>query len=372
MRDFGKKITSSTLVSIIIDTFYRPKMLENAVTHILQQTYKNIELVIVNNGATKETIDFIEYIKNTDSRIKIVNFTENQFSWEDPQMLIRICLNAGLDATNGDLVFYQSDDDWVAIDFIERMVKLFVNNEKCITAIGRVVNSKPDGTIINFCKINKRNTYLNGVDLALDVAQRTNKFTQPNPGHSYVIKKDLLIRYGKYQDIFESHQLFGIIPFGDTGFDPDALMYWGRHNSQLNSIGTRKIIFWDKYMVYNLENFEYSFYNIWEKNFGIENAIIIKKYCHSIITSGYYQTIFTYIFKYKFYACFAFVKEYNLRLKPINKKFIYKFIGLKEAFVRTQFYYYYTTIPLFFTLCLKATGRKRIYNYILNRYKLLI
>ena len=100
MRDFGKKITSSTLVSIIIDTFYRPKMLENAVSHILQQTYTNIELVIVNNAATKETIEYIKKIKSIDSRIKVVNFTENQFSWEDPQMLIRICLNAGLDASN--------------------------------------------------------------------------------------------------------------------------------------------------------------------------------------------------------------------------------------------------------------------------------
>ena len=55
MRDFGKKITSSTLVSIIIDTFYRPKMLENAVTHILQQTYKNIEIIVSDNCSTDDT-----------------------------------------------------------------------------------------------------------------------------------------------------------------------------------------------------------------------------------------------------------------------------------------------------------------------------
>ena len=130
MRDFGKKITSTALVSVIIDTFYRPKMLDNAVSHILQQTYANIELIIVNNGATKETIEYIETVRKSDSRIKVVNFEENQFSWDDPQKLIRICLNAGLDVCVGDLVFYQSDDDWVEYDFIERMAKLFVNNDK--------------------------------------------------------------------------------------------------------------------------------------------------------------------------------------------------------------------------------------------------
>jgi glycosyltransferase involved in cell wall biosynthesis len=347
MSDFGKKINSTALVSVIIDTFYRPKMLQNAVNHILQQTYKNIELVIVNNGATKETIEYIEYIKKNDSRIKVVNFAENQFSWDDPQMLIRICLNAGLDVCTGDLVFYQSDDDWVAFDFIERMVKLFVNNDKCITAIGRVANAKPDGTILNYYPVVKRDTYVEGLDLAIDYIMNKGFIIQKNPGHSFIIKTDILIRYGRFQDTFEQHQILGIVPFGVSGFDQEAIMYWCRHDLQLNSIGTKRFIFWEKYLLKNIESPQESFINLWKINFGNINANMIQVYCNSDILTGFYRVFFSHLFTFKLISLFHFLREYNSRVSQFNQHCKFIFIGFKQAFFRSKLYYIYQLTILF-------------------------
>jgi glycosyltransferase involved in cell wall biosynthesis len=347
MRDYGKKITSSSLVSVIIDTFYRPKMLENAVTHILDQTYKNIELIIVNNGATKETIEYIESIIKTDTRIKVVNFNENQFSWDDPQKLVRICFNAGLDACIGDLVFYQSDDDWIEFDFIERMVKLFINNDQCITAIGRVANAKPSGEIINYYPIVDRPTYVEGLDLSIDFITKKFKINQENPGHSFVIKRDILNKYGRFQDTFEKQQILGIVPFGISGFDPEAIMYWGRHDIQLNSIGTKRLIFWDKYMLKNIESQNESFINIWKLNFGAEYAQLMEVYCHSVILSGYYQIVFSYLFAFKFYGLSFFLKEYRLRLSKLNNHHKYIFKGFIQAFLRSKLKYILSLFKLF-------------------------
>jgi len=347
MRDFGKKISSSSLVSVIIDTFYRPIMLKNAVTHILKQTYKNIELIIVNNGATKETIEYIEEVIKIDTRIKVVNFEENQFSWDDPQKLVRICYNAGLDACVGDLVFYQSDDDWVEFDFIERMVKLFVNNDQCITAIGRVANAKPNGEIINFYPIVNRPIYLDGFDLSIDFITKKYKISQENPGHSFVIKRDILNRYGRFQDTFEKHQILGIVPFGITGFDSEAIMYWGRHDVQLNSIGTKKIIFWEKYMLKNIDSQEDSFIQIWELNFGIKYAKMIETYCHSVVLIGYYQIIFSYLFNFKFKSLFKFLSEYRLRINKIKNHHKYIYSGFIQTFLRSKLVYILNLTKLF-------------------------
>lgn len=347
MRDFGKKITSTTLVSVIIDTFYRPKMLKNAVTHILQQSYKNIELIIVNNGATKETIDYIENVIKTDTRIKVVNFKENQFSWDDPQKLVRICFNAGLDVCEGDLVFYQSDDDWVEFDFIERMVKLFINNDQCITAIGRVANAKPSGEIINYYPIVDRPTYVEGLDLSIDFITKKNCINQENPGHSFVIKRDILNRYGRFQDTFEKQQILGIVPFGISGFDPEALMYWGRHDIQLNSIGTKRLIFWEKYMLKNIESQEESFINIWKINFGNKCAKLMEVYCHSVILTGYYQIFFSYLFAFKFHGLSNFYREYRLRINNLNHSYKYVYNGFIQAFLRSKFMYTLNLFKLF-------------------------
>ena len=300
MRDFGKKITSSTLVSIIIDTFYRPKMLENAVSHILQQTYTNIELIIVNNGATKETIEYIEQVTKTDNRIKVVNFKENQFSWDDPHKLIRICYNAGLENTKGDLVFYQSDDDWVNFDFIEKMVNLFKNNEKCTTAIGRVVNCLYDGKVLNMYDVKERPTYINGYDLAIDYIKQENKLVQPNPGHSFVIKRDLLLKYGGFQDTFETHQILGIVAFGETGFDETALMYWGRSSEQQLNVKMSKLnFFWGKYFIQNLLDINYSLVISWKNNYNQKDVILLEKYLNFIILSSYYRVLITDLFSFR-------------------------------------------------------------------------
>ena len=347
MSEFGNKITSSALVSVIIDTFYRPLMLKNAVSHILEQSHRNIELVIVNNGATQATLEYIESIKKTDSRIKVVNFIENQFSWDDPQKLVRICLNAGLDACVGDLVFYQSDDDWVEFDFIERMVKLFVNNDKCTTAIGRVANAKPNGTILNYYPIIARDTYVKGLDLAVDFITNKNLIYQENPGHSFVIKRDILNRYGRFQDTFEKQQILGIVPFGVSGFDSEAIMYWGRHDIQLNSIGTKRLIFWEKYMLKNIESPEDSFIKIWEINFGMEYAKMMQAYCYKVVLTGFYQIFFSYLFALKLRGLLNFLREHKSKIYKINHHYKFIFTGFKQAFTRSKIMYILQLIRLF-------------------------
>ncbi len=47
------------LVSVIIPTYYRPALLREAVSAFRSQTYNNIEIVIVNNGATPETVSYL-------------------------------------------------------------------------------------------------------------------------------------------------------------------------------------------------------------------------------------------------------------------------------------------------------------------------
>lgn len=352
MRDFGKKITSSTLVSIIIDTFYRPKMLKNAVTHILKQTYTNIELIIVNNGATRETIEYIEDVIKTDSRIKVINFTENQFSWDDPHKLIRICYNAGLENATGDLVFYQSDDDWVNFDFIEKMVNLFVKNEKCTSAIGRVVNCLYNGKVINMYDIKERAIYINGFDLAMDYILKENKIVQPNPGHSFVFKREILLKYGGFQDTFETHQILGIAAFGETGFDETALMYWGRSSEEQLNVQMNKLnFFWGTYFIKNIFDSKNSIIKNWQNTFRSTDVILLENYLNFVILSSYYQVKITNIFRFKITKQISdFDIEY---LKKLNFDFLAFKFSFFEFFNRSYIYKLYSISTIIIKKLLK-------------------
>ena len=64
----------------------------------------------------------------------------------------------------------------------------------------------------------------------------------------FSFKRDALLKYGRFHRSYEYHQLYGIAPFGITGFDETAYFYWRRHEGQLNKtlslqgfLGTKEI-----------------------------------------------------------------------------------------------------------------------------------
>jgi glycosyltransferase involved in cell wall biosynthesis len=220
----------------IIDTYYRPSLLKEAVNALFRQTYDNLEIILVNNGATPETIEYLYEVEAKDKRIKLVHFAKNQYSFDDPNNNIRVCFNAGLRAATGDYIWYQADDDLVADDYAEKMVALFKENPDCITAAGFPVSIDIHGKVIDgeVRTKNIRPRYMEGHLMALDALEGGKMFSAP--GTIFTIKRDVLIKAGGYHVSVEDSQLYGIVPFGVTGFDETAIFYWRRHEGQLNKM----------------------------------------------------------------------------------------------------------------------------------------
>ena len=62
------------LISVIIPSYNRYKYLVNAINSVLDQTYKNIEIIVVNDASTEK-----EYYENSfDEKITLINLPENQ------------------------------------------------------------------------------------------------------------------------------------------------------------------------------------------------------------------------------------------------------------------------------------------------------
>ncbi len=90
------------LISVIIPTYNRKNFLQIAVKSVLAQTYKNFELIIVDDGSTDETDKLIE--KFNDSRIKYI-YQKNRGPAK--------ARNTGIKLAKGDYIaFLDSDDRW--------------------------------------------------------------------------------------------------------------------------------------------------------------------------------------------------------------------------------------------------------------------
>lgn len=97
-------------VSIIVPTYNREKELSTCIDSLLNQTYKDIEIIIINDGSTDNTDELIKTYK--DKRIKYYNRTNHG---------IGNSRNYGIDKSNGDYISFIDSDDYVDNCFIEKM-----------------------------------------------------------------------------------------------------------------------------------------------------------------------------------------------------------------------------------------------------------
>lgn len=106
------------LVSILVPVYGTEKYIEKCVRSILDQTYTNIEIVIVNDctpdNSMKIIRDLMASYPNRTNNVKIVNHTVNQG--------LAVSRNDCIDAASGDFVFFLDSDDWIDPKTIETLV----------------------------------------------------------------------------------------------------------------------------------------------------------------------------------------------------------------------------------------------------------
>ncbi|MBI9042225.1 glycosyltransferase family 2 protein [Lutibacter sp.] len=93
------------LVSIITPNFNADKYISRSIESVLQQTYKNWELLIIDDGSTDNSVEIIEKFSAEDARIKLIKLSINSGP--------AICRNTGIEKASGSFIaFLDSDDYW--------------------------------------------------------------------------------------------------------------------------------------------------------------------------------------------------------------------------------------------------------------------
>ena len=105
--------------SIIIPVYNVEKYLPKCLDSIVNQTYKNIEIICINDGSTDNSLKILEEYAQKDERIKIIN-QENQG--------VSVARNVGIDNATGDYILFVDSDDWIDRDTC-KILKIELENE---------------------------------------------------------------------------------------------------------------------------------------------------------------------------------------------------------------------------------------------------
>lgn len=114
-------------ISIIVPVFNVEKYLERCVNSLINQTYKNIEIILVDDGSPDLCPQMCDEYAKKDERIKVLHKKNGGLS--DAR-------NAGLDVATGEYIAFVDSDDWVETDFIETLYKNAKSENADISIIG--------------------------------------------------------------------------------------------------------------------------------------------------------------------------------------------------------------------------------------------
>lgn len=236
------EIKDQPLVSIIIPTYNRDIYLEKAIQSIVNQSYSNVEIIVVDDGSK------VNYAS------AICNKYANCSYYFKPNGGLSSARNFGIALAKGEFIAFLDDDDYWRLDKLEKQVEILVNNTTvdCVHTSAAVVDEKDNlaGQCIGAAqnKIHKRSGYVFWNALACWVVKSPTPLIRKK-----VFQPDLLfdetIKVGEdvdfYQRMFYRHKVHYI---------NEPLAYYREYNHQNRlSVQTEKYIGIEKKMYKNFK-----------------------------------------------------------------------------------------------------------------------
>ena len=129
------------MVSIIVPIYNSSNTLKKCIDSIINQTYKNIEILLINDGSLDESLSICEHYSN-DDRVKIIDKKNGGVSSSR---------NIGLYICKGDFITFVDADDYLSNTYIEKYMKKMYEYD-CDIVIGNAIDFSED-----FIKPNYKN-----------------------------------------------------------------------------------------------------------------------------------------------------------------------------------------------------------------------
>lgn len=118
-------------ISVIVPVYNVEKYLKQCLDSIVNQTYKNLEIIIVNDGTKDNSMEIVEeYL--SDSRVKVINKENGGLS---------SARNRGIEEVTGEYISFVDSDDWIELNTYEELIKNLNNEDVIIFNYSRIEDS---------------------------------------------------------------------------------------------------------------------------------------------------------------------------------------------------------------------------------------
>nr|WP_300818098.1 glycosyltransferase [uncultured Acetatifactor sp.] len=147
-------------VSIIVPIYNTKDYLEKCLYSVRVQSYRNIEVIMVDDGSTDGSADVCQQICMKDSRFHYY-YQKNQG--------VSSARNYGIELAKGDLIAFVDSDDWIEADMYEKMVDLMLNNESDMVMCDAIIWEDGKRGKVDSIEVIKKTCHLDTTNITADI-----------------------------------------------------------------------------------------------------------------------------------------------------------------------------------------------------------
>ena len=227
-------MTTKPKISVIIPVYNVEKWLNKCIDSILNQSYENFEIILVNDGSTDKSKDICDKYSKEDNRVKVFDILNSGQS---------VARNIGLKEAKGDYILFIDSDDYISDKaIIEKFINILDNNEYdfIYTSYCRFEDGN-DEKITEILPINLTNDDIKnkeGKDILIDLINKNSFHHAPYLKvcrKDFIIKNKLYFREGYYHE--DAEWSFKVFYYAKNLFIYDKPWYMRRmrENSTITS-----------------------------------------------------------------------------------------------------------------------------------------
>lgn len=214
-------------ISVIIPCYNTEKYLKQCLDSVINQTFKDIEIICVNDGSTDTTLQILEEYAQKDSRIKIVTQENKGLSG---------ARNTGLEYVTSKYCYFLDSDDYIEPNLLDTAINILNNNQVDYYCFGSKVFIEDEKDLVQDTE--SMNEYLrikfNGVKTAIfDVGQNQNIHVWNKIFRTQIIKENNIhfIEGLLYEDIFFTWYYFFLSK--KIYFDKNIYHHYRMHSNSI-------------------------------------------------------------------------------------------------------------------------------------------
>lgn len=133
-------MNNEKLISIVLPVYNGAAHMANSIESVINQTYQNWELIIVNDCSTDDTLALAESYQGKDSRIRVISNEKN--------LKLPLTLNAGFAEAKGAYYTWTSDDNMYRPEALRRLAQELERDSSCAMVYSDFTNIDADGNVI--------------------------------------------------------------------------------------------------------------------------------------------------------------------------------------------------------------------------------